>query len=94
MKTLTLALAAAAIGMAGFAYAGSTKAPTMMSDTQMDHVVAGFKIRPTNNFNFGALELPVNSNAVSSAPNKVVVNMTADSQGTVCVAIGSTTTPC
>lgn len=41
MKYLAMTLAAATIGFSGIATADGTKAPSVMTDAQMDNVVAG-----------------------------------------------------
>ena len=85
MKLVVLS-AAAAMALTGAAFAEGAKAPTMLTDAEMDKIVAGDHryIDTPNNFYS-------TSKGNTRAPGKVAVNRGTPAGG-VCVSIGGNST--
>ena len=81
MKLLILTTAAA-MALTGAAFAESAKAPTMMTDAEMDQVVAGIHL-----FIFAVGNENYRSEGASQEPGKVAVYRVTPA-GFVCVSIG------
>ena len=79
---LPILIAAAAMALTGAAFAEGAKAPTMMTDAQMDQVVAGIHL-----FIFAVGNENYRSEGASREPGKVAVRR-ATPAGFVCVSIG------
>ena len=82
MKLVVLS-AAAAMALTGAAYAESAKTPTMMTDAEMDRIVAGSHYKHI--FTPGTFRS--NSRGGSEALDKVAVHRLTPA-GSVCVSIG------